>query len=62
MGDDAGATKHLASLDDDLAGIGGGCRDIVDTVPMQHGAALTADGILKTVLGAVNKRLDRVKM
>jgi len=33
----------------------------VDTVPYADGYSLTADGILKTLLGAVNKRLDRVK-
>lgn len=54
-----GARKHLAGLDDELAQLGGGCRDIVDTVPFAGGRALSAEGNLKTVLGAVNRRLDR---
>lgn len=59
VGDERGAAEHLSGLDDELSRMGGGCRDIVDTVPMALGAALTAEGILKTVLGAVNRRLDR---
>jgi len=62
VGREPGAAEHLASLDDDLERIGGGCRDIVDTVPMADGAALSGEGILKTVLGAVNKRLDRASL
>jgi len=61
VGNEPGAAKHLATLDDEIENIGGGCRDIVDTVPYADGYSLTADGILKTLLGAVNKRLDRVK-
>jgi hypothetical protein len=36
-------------------------RDMVDTVPFKgaEGEHLSADGILKVVLGAVNRRLDR---
>ena len=36
-------------------------RDMVDTVPFTElgGGTLTAEGILKVVLGAVNRRLDR---
>lgn len=64
VGEEEGAREHLAGLDDELSRFGGGCRDIVDTVPFVPGArgrgmALSADGILKVVLGAVNKRLDR---
>ncbi len=44
--------------------MGGGCRDIVDTVPFVpgprgRGVGLTGEAILKVVLGAVNRRLDR---
>ncbi|KAB8437398.1 hypothetical protein FH972_025076 [Carpinus fangiana] len=64
VGEEEGAREHLEGLDDELSRMGGGCRDIVDTVPFVPGArgrgmGLTADGILKVVLGAVNKRLDR---
>ena len=54
-------------LDDELSNlVDGGIRDIVDTVTWTGGTAsseggvgLTGDGILKAVLGAVVKRLDR---
>lgn len=55
----------MQQLDDDLAEISGDSelRDIVDTVPFRgaEGTRLTGDGILKVVLGAVNRRLDRKK-
>lgn len=63
IGDDEGVRRYLQELDDDL---GKWCRDervrdIVDTVPWRgkRGQALDAEGILKCVLGAVNKKLDR---
>jgi hypothetical protein len=63
IGDDAGVRRYLQELDDDL---GNSCRDeklrdIVDTVPWRgkQGQTLDAEGILKCVLGAVNKKLDR---
>lgn len=63
VGRDEEARKHLRQLDDELAEIAGDddLRDIVDTVPFTgaEGARLTGDGILKVVLGAVNRRLDR---
>ena len=59
VGEEWGAKEHLEGLDDDLSKLGGGCRDIVDTVPFVPGQGLTAEKILKVVLGAVNKRLDR---
>lgn len=74
IGNEAGAAEALRALDDDLAELGGGVRDMVDTVTFNSrsgsgsagglgGASsvptLSADGILKTVLGAVVKRLDR---
>lgn len=62
VGIDKDATEALRELDDDLAGQG--VRDIVDTVTWDGTAsnstgALSADGILKVVLGAVIRRLDR---
>lgn len=61
VGDEPGARRHLKELDDDLAEIAGQhLRDIVDTVPYTiGGAVINADGILKVVLGAVLRRLDR---
>ncbi|KAJ5682787.1 hypothetical protein N7462_005952 [Penicillium macrosclerotiorum] len=63
IGDDEDVRRYLQELDDDL---GKWCqdekmRDIVDTVPWQgkFGGGLDADGILKCVLGAVNKKYDR---
>ncbi|CAG8259116.1 unnamed protein product [Penicillium olsonii] len=62
IGNDARARDFLRQLDDDLkAGLQ--MRDIVDTVPwMRDGVSLNSEGILKTVLGAVNKRLDRQRV
>lgn len=77
VGSEAGAAEALRALDDDLAELGGGVRDMVDTVTFNvrsggGGAGgfgeepsvpvLSADGILKTVLGAVVKRLDRARI
>nr|POE73095.1 hypothetical protein CFP56_31034 [Quercus suber] len=63
VGDDRDAGDYLRGLDDDLRAIAGNVelRDIVDTVPFtsEAGSRLTSDGILKVVLGAVNRRLDR---
>ncbi|KAM3508792.1 hypothetical protein MY11210_006578 [Beauveria gryllotalpidicola] len=60
VGRDAGARAALQELDDGLAEYSG--RDIVDCVTWDDGragrGALTADGILKVVLGAVSRRLD----
>ena len=65
VGRDEEAKRHLKQLDDELAEIAGDdeLRDIVDTVPFkgEDGSKLTAEGILKVVLGAVNRRLDRKK-
>jgi Mg-chelatase subunit ChlD len=57
VGNESGAAEALRELDDSLVGV----RDIVDTVPFngQGGAGLDAEGILKVVLGAVHRRLDR---
>jgi hypothetical protein len=65
VGHDEAAKAHLKQLDDELAEIAGDgeIRDIVDTVPFTgaYGIGLNGDGILKVVLGAVNRRLDRKK-
>lgn len=62
VGNLSGASQALKELDDDLSQQG--IRDMVDTVTWNStGSArnktLTADGILKVVLGAVVRRLDR---
>jgi hypothetical protein len=62
VGRDPGAAAALAHLDDGLEAKK--VRDMVDTVAWNdeklHGqASLSGDSILKIVLGAVNKRLDR---
>jgi uncharacterized protein YegL len=63
VGSDQKASKHLKMLDDELIKFSGKdhLRDIVDTVPFTtaNGGRLSADGILKVVLGAVTRRLDR---
>lgn len=62
VGREPGAREHLRQLDDELEEIAGGeLRDIVDTVPwMGEGdQELNSEGILKVVLGSVNRRLDR---
>lgn len=60
VGDDPEAANNLRELDDALADEHD-IRDIVDTVPWlgANGQQLTGDGILKVLLGAVNKKLDR---
>ncbi len=60
VGEERGAAEALRELDDGLAEMGAG-RDIVDTVPWKGESekGLSADVVLKTVLGAVNRRLDR---
>lgn len=67
VGEERGAAEALQDLDDGLAPRGDGMRDIVDTVPWkrQNGSGstgLNAEGILKVVLGAVNRRLDRKRV
>ncbi|KAH0541526.1 hypothetical protein FGG08_004001 [Glutinoglossum americanum] len=62
VGCEPGAADALKELDDGLEEMGGGVRDIVDTVPWcgrTGEGGLNAEGILKVVLGAVNRRLDR---
>ncbi|KAK3320732.1 hypothetical protein B0T19DRAFT_430287 [Cercophora scortea] len=63
VGTEPGAREALMELDDGLAAVGGGVRDIVDTVTWNGrdsgSHVLSAEAILKVVLGAVVKRLDR---
>jgi hypothetical protein len=60
VGHDQSAKEYLEALDNDLVSYEG-IRDIVDTVPWkgERGEVLNADGILKCVLGAVNKKYDK---
>lgn len=60
VGQDAGAASDLQELDDGLAGEHN-VRDMVDTVPWNANAGntLTAEGIMKVTMGAINRRLDR---
>jgi len=65
VGEERGAAEALQELDDGIKDIVvGGCRDIVDTVPWKglNATGLNGDGILKVVLGSVNKRLDRKRV
>ncbi|KAL4934468.1 uncharacterized protein BDV17DRAFT_249325 [Aspergillus undulatus] len=63
VGDDKSAMQYLQTLDDELTKRRSydGIRDIVDTVPWkgERGQVLNAEGILKCVLGAVNKKYDK---
>lgn len=61
VGEEMGAAEALKELDDGLVEMGGGIRDIVDTVPWngRSGSGLNGVGIMKVVLGAVTRRLDR---
>lgn len=59
VGEDPEAAKNLRELDDALEDEHN-IRDMVDTVPWRsNGQQLTGEGILKVLLGAVNKKLDR---
>ncbi|CAN9122888.1 unnamed protein product [Alternaria alternata] len=66
VGKEPGARDHLKQLDDDLPELvreagNGTRRDMVDTIPFtgEGDTELTGAGILKAVLGAVNRRWDR---
>lgn len=52
---DASAPPH--TVDDNLSRVHK-TRDLVDTVPYS-GLALSADGLIKALLGGINRRLDR---
>lgn len=64
VGTDAAAAQYLRMLDDDLGKLArdGDLRDIVDTVPWkgQRRQTLNAEGLKKCILGAVNKKYDRL--
>jgi uncharacterized protein YegL len=69
VGNEEGAAEALKELDDGLGGmVQGGVRDMVDTCTWMGGESsdgtlkLTAQGMLKVVLGAVVKRLDRRRL
>jgi hypothetical protein len=53
---DEQAREALQELDDGLAEAHG-VRDMVDTVPF--GEEMSADLIIKALLGGINRRLDR---
>ncbi|KAL6351738.1 hypothetical protein LRP88_14986 [Fusarium phalaenopsidis] len=62
VGNHNGAANALRELDDDLTSLG--IRDMVDTATWRSTESdgenvLTADDILKVVLGAIVRRLDR---
>ncbi|KAF9235581.1 hypothetical protein BU15DRAFT_51245 [Melanogaster broomeanus] len=57
IGDDQSATEFLRQLDDDL-GNSHGVRDMVDTTPYL-GIELTAEMLIKILLGGINRRVDR---
>ncbi|KAF3040163.1 hypothetical protein E8E11_001387 [Didymella keratinophila] len=63
VGNETGAREALKQLDDGLREASGDdeLRDIVDTVPFtgDDNTELTGVGIMKVVLGSVNRRLDR---
>jgi len=63
VGNECGAAQALEELDSYLNGPGGDLRDIVDTVTWKYRngreRVLSADDILKVVLGAVARRLDQ---
>jgi len=59
IGNDPEATEALRELDDELGKMRD-VRDMVDTAPWR--GSLEGDKMLKVVLGAVNKRLDRKRI
>ncbi|KAJ7115561.1 hypothetical protein C8R43DRAFT_124285 [Mycena crocata] len=60
VGNDSAATRALKVLDDDLAQ-NGNIRDIVDTTPYSKLNPVTADGLIKVLLGGINRRIDEQK-
>ncbi len=62
VGNDQTASEALAHLDDEL-GPSHGVRDMIDTVSWNARDAgektLTASAVLKTILGAVKRHVDR---
>ncbi|KAJ7828152.1 hypothetical protein B0H14DRAFT_2812566 [Mycena olivaceomarginata] len=60
IGNDPGATRALQELDDDLAK-DKNIRDIVDTTPYSMLNPLTSNGLIKVLLGGINRRYDAQK-
>lgn len=61
IGNDAKATKALKELDDGLQDMKH-IPDIVDTTPYSKLHPLTADGLIKVLLGGINRRIDEKKV
>ncbi|KAF7326964.1 hypothetical protein MVEN_02590600 [Mycena venus] len=57
IGNDAAATRALKELDDGIHKAGD-IRDIVDTTPYSKLNPVTADGLIKVLLGGINRRVD----
>ncbi|KAJ7160765.1 hypothetical protein C8R46DRAFT_1284426, partial [Mycena filopes] len=57
VGDSPAATKALKKLDDELTKEG--IPDIVDTTPYSKLNPITGDGLIKVLLGGINRRVDR---
>ncbi|KAK7053973.1 hypothetical protein R3P38DRAFT_2853527 [Favolaschia claudopus] len=57
VGNDPRATKALKELDDDLHRTRN-IRDIVDTTPYSKLNPVTAEGLIKVLLGGINRRID----
>ncbi|KAJ6536696.1 von Willebrand factor, type A [Mycena vulgaris] len=57
IGNDSRATRALKELDNDLHKTGN-IRDIVDTTPYSKLNPVTADGLIKVLLGGINRRVD----
>ncbi|KAI9064812.1 hypothetical protein FKP32DRAFT_1568950 [Trametes sanguinea] len=57
IGNNRAATEYLRTLDDELQGVYR-VRDIVDTTPYL-GGRLSADTIIKILLGGINRRVDK---
>ncbi|KAI5847351.1 hypothetical protein DFP73DRAFT_623169 [Morchella snyderi] len=64
VGNDEAAAESLEKLNNELVEEEEGVRDMVDTISwrkMNEGRGLSADGILKAVMGAVHKKLDKTQ-
>ncbi|PLW13441.1 hypothetical protein PCASD_20527 [Puccinia coronata f. sp. avenae] len=59
IGSDPDATRHLIALDDDLKAKHR-IRDFVDCTPYQN--VITADFILKALIGGVNRKIDHLRL
>ncbi|KAJ7462001.1 hypothetical protein FB451DRAFT_1043923 [Mycena latifolia] len=60
VGNDPAATQALKELDDELHETED-IRDIVDTTPYSKLNPVTADGLIKVLLGGINRRIDEQK-